>query len=81
MMMQYNGSDLGATMDDPTIKFGFASYCGQDKFAANITYSGLLLNPYDPTTGAPIVGTSQVTSLYYVLQWRRAEYGLRILAQ
>jgi hypothetical protein len=53
IMMQYDGSNR----IDNSSKFGFPSYCGSGTFAANITYSGLALTPYDPSTGAPIVGT------------------------
>jgi hypothetical protein len=37
-------------------RHAFMSYCGDDRFAANVTHSSLLLIPHDPETGKPVQG-------------------------
>ena len=52
MMSSYDGADF---MNEDG-RHAFMSYCGNDRFAADVTHSALLLIPHDPGTGKPIQG-------------------------
>ena len=53
MRSLYDGADF---MNEEG-RHAFMSYCGDDRFAANVTHSALLLIPHDPETGKPIEGS------------------------
>jgi hypothetical protein len=52
MRSLYHGADF---MNEEG-RHAFMSYCGDDRFAANVTHSSLLLIPHDPETGKPVQG-------------------------
>jgi len=52
MRSLYDGADF---MNEEG-RHAFMSYCGDDRFAADVTHSSLLLIPHDPETGKPVQG-------------------------
>jgi hypothetical protein len=54
----YAGGDF---LNQDEGRHDFMFYCGADRFSANVTYSSLLLTPYDPETGGPVEGIVKVS--------------------
>jgi hypothetical protein len=67
MRLMYSDADsegAGASFWNKTGRFAFTSYCGTGTFAANVTHSALLLLiPFDPDSGKPVVGVTVISHL------------------